>query len=45
MAEQQLCNVPWVVLSGSTVKDGKITRMRPIIFDETDKGGWITRSQ
>ena len=23
-----------------TVRDGKIVSMRPIIFDETDKGGW-----
>src|ERR1035437_420233 len=40
MAEESLtqCTVGGPVRV--TVKDGKITRMRPIVFDETDEGGW-----
>ena len=45
MAEQVLtqCTVGGPVKV--TVKDGKITRMRPIMFDETDKGGWTIEAR
>ncbi|MBN1188266.1 MAG: molybdopterin-dependent oxidoreductase [Dehalococcoidales bacterium] len=45
MAEQEFtqCTVGGPVKV--TVKDGKITRMRPIIFDETDEGGWTIEAR
>ena len=27
------------------VKDGKITRMRPIVFDETDAPSWVINAK
>ncbi len=45
MAEQVLtqCTVGGPVKV--TVRDGRIIRMRPIIFDETDKGGWTIEAR
>lgn len=45
MAEQVLtqCTVGGPVKV--TVRDGKIIRMRPIIFDNTDKGGWTIKAR
>ena len=45
MAEQEFIQCTIGGMVKVTVKDGKITRMRPIILDDSDGGGWTIKAK
>ena len=45
MAEEILTNGTCGGLVHVHVKDGKVTRIRPIVFDDTDAPGWTIEAR